>query len=59
VDLSPAGDSHRGEIPGDYTDSLFPLEYYFEVREESSRPWLYPGFNATLSNQPYFVLRQA
>jgi hypothetical protein len=56
--MSPAADGYRVEIPGDYTDSLYPLKYYFEVREESSRPWLYPGFNATLSNQPYFLLRQ-
>jgi hypothetical protein len=57
--MSPAADGHRVEIPGDYTDSPYPLEYYFEVREEAARPWLYPGFNATLSNQPYFVVRQA
>jgi hypothetical protein len=52
-------DGYHIEIPGDYTNSPYPLEYYFEVHEESARPWLYPGFNATLSNQPYFVLRQA
>lgn len=42
-------------IPAGYTDSPFPLQYYFEL----SRPgaaWLYPGFNATLSNQPYYAV---
>jgi len=42
-------------IPAGYTDSPFPLQYYFEL----SRPdaaWLYPAFNATLSNQPYYAV---
>jgi hypothetical protein len=45
-------------IPASYTDSPFPLQYYFELREGKSK-WLYPGFNADWSNQPYFVIRQA
>ncbi len=51
-----AGSCHAA-IPGDYTDSPYPLEYYFELSDEAGRSWLYPGLGATLSNQPYFVLR--
>ena len=46
-------------IPGEYTQSLFPLQYYFEVRKTQDAT-LYPALNATLSNQPYFsVFRRA
>ena len=30
----------------------------FELRRDPDQAWLYPGFNATLSNQPYFLVRQ-
>jgi hypothetical protein len=53
-------DQHRATIPADYTDSAFPLQYYFELfNTQSSTVWLYPGFDATWSNQPYFLVRQA
>jgi hypothetical protein len=48
----------HAEIPADYTQSRYPLEYYFELRDGSESAALYPGFNAELSNQPYFVVRQ-
>jgi hypothetical protein len=46
-------------IPGSYTDSEYPLQYYFELKEEKryANAWLYPGLNADLANQPYFVVR--
>jgi len=47
----------RAAIPGEYTDSPYPLQYYFECRDESARSWLYPGLGKGLTNQPYFVLR--
>jgi hypothetical protein len=47
--------SYKGTIPADYTHSAFPLEYYFELKR-GSEAWMHPGFNATLSNQPYFVV---
>ena len=53
--MSQEGDSLRGAIPGSYTASPYPLQYYF-VLKRSERAWLWPGFNATLSNQPYFAV---
>ena len=50
---------YRARIPADYTDSPYPLQYYFELKEGPERAWLVPGFAADLSNQPYFVLRRA
>ncbi len=54
--MAASSGCHTGEIPGAYTDSPYPLQYYFEVRRESGRPWLHPGFAADLANQPYFVV---
>jgi len=53
--MQRAGGDFTAAIPADYTNSLFPLQYYFEL----SRPdaaWLYPAFNATFSNQPYYAV---
>lgn len=60
VDMQKKGNrGHRysATIPGDYSDSPYPLQYFFEVRDDRGRAWLYPGFDADLSNQPYYVLR--
>ncbi len=46
-------------IPATYTDSPYPLQYYFELKEGADRAWLYPGFVADRTNQPYFVVRRA
>lgn len=45
-------------IPASYTDTQFPLEYYFEIRESPSRAAVYPGLSAQLTQQPYFVVRR-
>lgn len=46
-------------IPAPYTQSKFPLEYFFEVRGGEGEVGLYPGFAPELTNQPYFVVRSA
>lgn len=47
---------YHAEIPAAYTDSPYPLQYYFEVRPGQDRPWLHPGFDALLTTQPYFLV---
>lgn len=47
---------YAGSIPGNYTHSIYPLQYYFQLESEKGEAWLYPGFNETLSNQPYFAV---
>jgi hypothetical protein len=59
VEMSAEGDRWRAEIPGEYTDSPYPMLYYFELCDPRGRVWLYPGLNADLANQPYFVVRHA
>ena len=49
------GADFTAAIPADYTESPFPLQYYFELSRVDAA-WLYPAFNATLSNQPYYAV---
>ena len=59
ADMQKRGDSYLTTIPGEYTHTRYPLQYFFELRNGDSRAWLYPGFDADLSNQPYYVVRSA
>ena len=59
LDMQGAGNQFRAIIPAAYTQSPFPLEYYFELRPAGASPTLHPGFDALFANQPYFVLQRA
>jgi hypothetical protein len=48
----------HGTIPAEYTQSPFPLQYYFEVKEGPESAALYPGLGEQLTDQPYFVTRR-
>ena len=56
VEMQRSGAGFSAAIPGDYTQSKFPLEYYFEREWTNIAAWLFPAFNATLSNQPYYAI---
>ena len=58
ADMQAEGPRYSVTIPAEYSDSPYPLEYYFELHDKAGRAWLYPGFDAALANQPYFVVRQ-
>jgi hypothetical protein len=45
-------------IPAEYTQSPYPLQYYFEATEVPGSAALYPGFGEQLIGQPYFVVRK-
>ena len=47
----------QATIPGSYTRTDYPLQYYFGLAKGKSGSALFPGFDANLSNQPYFVVR--
>lgn len=49
---------YRATVPAEYTNSPYPLQYYFELVGTDGRNWLYPGFEPSLCNQPYFVIRR-
>ncbi|MES2376817.1 MAG: hypothetical protein V4553_09575 [Bacteroidota bacterium] len=59
VDMKATGNTYVATIPAAYTQSEYPLTYYFEVEEGPAAVTLYPGFNELRNNQPYFVIRQA
>ena len=59
VEMQPHAKGYGASIPAAYTDSPYPLQYYFEMKESPEKVWLYPGFAADLSNQPYFVVQRA
>ncbi len=52
------GGVFRARIPAAYSDSPYPLQYYFEFRTSPEGAYLYPGFDAELTNEPYFVVTQ-
>jgi hypothetical protein len=54
--MSKENGGFRAAIPGDYTNSKFPLEYYFALERPGESAWIYPGFNGTLSTQPYYAI---
>ena len=47
------------EMPAAYTDSPFPLQYYFQIRDAAGATRLQPGLQPGWFSQPYFVVRQA
>lgn len=59
VEMEAREGAYRGTIPARYTESDYPLQYYFEVRQSAAKASLYPGFGADLTDQPYFVLRRS
>ena len=59
IDMEGSEKRYRGAIPASYTESPYPLQYYFELKVSADRTLLYPGFTPDLTNQPYFVVRRA
>jgi len=57
--MEPKGNRFQAAIPADYTNSPYPLQYYFEIQHDAKNAVLYPGFERSLTQQPYFVVRQA
>ena len=57
VIMTKSGNSFQASIPGAYTQTNYPLQYYFALAKGTNRGALLPGFDATLTNQPYYILR--
>lgn len=49
----------RAAIPAAYTESPFPLQYYFELATAPGRMALFPAFAPDLANEPYFLIRRS
>jgi hypothetical protein len=59
IEMKASGsDKYVATIPASYTDSPYPLAYYFEIKETPGVASIYPGLGKELKDQPYFVMRQ-
>jgi len=59
VEMKGGEDRLQAIIPGSYTDTPYPLMYYFQLQDPRGDVWLLPGLHEDLANQPYHVIRQA
>jgi hypothetical protein len=55
VPMQKSGNSYSVAVPASYTNSPYPMQYYFELRTVDAA-MLHPPFNSTLSNQPYYTV---
>jgi len=58
VEMQRVGNDFHAVIAAAYTDSPFPLQYYFQIRHHSGQAWLHPGLKHRWHGQPYFFVRQ-
>jgi len=56
--MESAGRLWRAAISSEYTQSPYPLQYYFELKEAPESAALYPGLGERLTGQAYFVVRR-
>lgn len=58
VALTKSDAGLSAEIPAEYTNSAFPLAYYFELTNEKNA-FIYPGFGPEFVGQPYYAVTQS
>lgn len=58
VAMERVGDGFHAAIPAAYTDTEFPLQYFFQVTEKGGEASLFPGLSRDASPWPYFVVRR-
>ena len=59
AEMRADGNRFTAVIHANYTNSSYPLQYYFELRRLPKSAWLFPGLGSDLKGQPYFVVRPA
>jgi hypothetical protein len=59
IEMQHTGDDCQAVIAAEYTDSPFPLQYYFQIQTGSGKAWFYPGLEHRWQGQPYYFVRQA
>lgn len=59
VAMERSGDAFDSSIPASYTDTHYPLQYFFQLTTKSGAELLYPGLGDRVSHPPYYVLRRA
>jgi hypothetical protein len=57
ADLRATGGTHTGSVPGDYTDSPYPIAYYFTAWQAGGAvASLAPGLGPDLAGRPYHIV---
>ncbi len=56
VAMEQQGSQYSTSVPAAYTQTEYPLEYFFEVNNVDGTAVLHPGFTPGLTSQPYFVV---
>jgi hypothetical protein len=46
------------QIPASYTQTEYPIQYYFEVKAGPANTLLHPGLPKDFSHPPYYIIRQ-
>jgi hypothetical protein len=59
IEMIKSQSEFRASIPAAYTNSKYPLQYYFEIDCETEGSCLYPALDRALTEMPYFVVRSA
>src|SRR5690606_3987817 len=55
IDMIWGSGEFSANIPGEYTNSFYPIIYYFEIFDHDVSGF-YPGIVDNLSNTPYFLM---
>ncbi|SDS23803.1 hypothetical protein [Microlunatus soli] len=56
IAMTRSEDGFFAVIGKDYTDTDYPLMYFFSLQDRSGRRTFAPGLDASLANQPYHLL---
>ena len=56
VEMEAEGARYRAAIPAAETQTPYPLQYYFVLRDDRGRAALFPGLGPDLANAPGFVV---
>ena len=59
LEMQSEGSLYRTVIPAGYTNSPYPLQYFFELHAGPAKAWVYPGLGRDLTDRPYFVVEQS
>ena len=59
TEMERRNSNYHAVIPANYTNSPYPLQYYFEIKTAAGENLLFPGLGKDLTTQPYFIIRQS
>ena len=58
TNMKRKGENFQAVISGQYTQTRYPMEYYFAIDMGKEGIAIYPGLDENLANLPYYVVRQ-